>query len=152
MQIRISANPFFIDRDNWYLNSFSEPLGRNETILNVIQDIADYIQEFENCETVWVLAIKGEMGSGKSLFARKLILEVGEQEKTIFRSVNLQYPKLHFEYLVCNNDCEKNCQFIGVWRPFLRHLLEIYSLHEGQSKENIINAQLAEDTEFLDKV
>jgi uridine kinase len=33
---------------------------------------------------VWVLAIRGTAGSGKSLFARRLILEVSESEKNIF--------------------------------------------------------------------
>ena len=100
-------NPFFIDRDNFYLKNYNEAYGRQATVEHVIEDIEEYVCEIEST-SVWVLAIKGPFGSGKSLFARKVIMELAEHEKVILKPVNVHFPKLHFEYLVCNNDSNKN--------------------------------------------
>ncbi len=120
-------NPFFIDRDNFYLQNYSEAYGRQVTVNHVIADIAEYINSEDESTTVWVLAIKGPYGSGKSLFARKMILELADNEKTLLKPINIRLPQLRFEYLVCNNDANKNTQIVGVWRTFLQHLLELYS-------------------------
>ena len=52
-------NPFFIDRDNFYLQNYSEAYGRQVTVNHVIADIAEYITSEDESTTVWVLAIKG---------------------------------------------------------------------------------------------
>jgi len=98
---------------------------------HVIADIAAYINSEDESTTVWVIAIKGPYGSGKSLFARKMMLELADNEKTILKPINIKFPQLHFEYLVCNNDANKNMQIVGVWRTFLQHLLELFSKSQG---------------------
>lgn len=50
--------------------------------------------------------------------------------------------KFHFEYIVCNCNSRVAKQFIGMWRPFLRQLLQIYSEKQGQSKEYIVNSHI----------
>lgn len=77
--------------------------------------------------SAWVLAVKGSFGSGKSLFARNLLIELASIEKDIFKPLNVMFPRLHFEFFVCNNNADKNMLFLGVWRPFLKHLLGLYS-------------------------
>lgn len=56
-----------------------------------------------------------------------MILELADNEKTLLKPINIRLPQLRFEYLVCNNDANKNTQIVGVWRTFLQHLLELYS-------------------------
>jgi len=68
---------------------------------------------------VWVLAIRGAIGSGKSLFARRLILEVSETEKNIFAPLYSEFPSLHFEYFVCASNVNNKLSFLGIFRPFL---------------------------------
>ena len=77
---------------------------------------------------MWVLAIRGIEGSGKSLFARKLLLETSYREKNLLGHLLVKHnSKFHFHYVVCNSNSSVAKTFIGMWRPFLRQLLQIYS-------------------------
>ena len=125
--------------------------GRSALLHDVFSDIDEYIQDYDQ-DSCWVLAIKGEIGCGKSLFARKLILELAEQEKTIFRSLNLTYPKLRFQFLVTSSDCLKQTNFVGIWRPFLRHLLTMYAEECDQTREYIISTQIQHTKAIEDKI
>ena len=92
---------------------------------------------------MWVLAIRGIEGSGKSLFVRKLLLETSYREKSLLSPLlNRHENKFHFEYVICNCNSAVSKTFIGMWRPFLRQLLKIYSAHLRQSKEYTINSQI----------
>lgn len=83
------------------------------------------------------------MGSGKSLFARRLILETNLREKQILRPLQVQYnSKFCFQYIVSSCNQDSALRFLGAWRPFLRHLLQAYSLHKSQSPEYTINSQV----------
>ena len=62
--------------------------GRQSILQEVLSDIYDFVQDEEN-DSAWVLVIKGEFGAGKSLFARNLLLDLAEQEKTIFSQINV---------------------------------------------------------------
>eukprot|EP00347_Sterkiella_histriomuscorum_P004823 403358953 len=99
-------------------------------------------------DSVWVLAIKGEAGSGKSLFVRNLIQQVIMQEKFILKTRNEiamdvtegTFPsEVQFKLIVssCNASIEK--KFIGVWIPILREMLFIYSKVQNKRMENVLN-------------
>ena len=46
-------------------------------LVNIMEDFENYVHEFENKDPIlWALAVRGEIGSGKSLFSRRLILEI----------------------------------------------------------------------------
>ena len=115
---RIHSNPLFDDRDSSYLKSFSEAYGRSDILNSIISDIEDYVQS-DDTLMVWVLAIRGAVGSGKSLFARRLILEVCETEKNIFAPLQEEFPSLHFDYFVCSSNLNNKLSFLGTWRPFI---------------------------------
>jgi hypothetical protein len=123
---RIHSNPLFDDRDCSYLKSFSEAYGRSDILNNIISDIEDYVQS-DDTLMVWVLAVRGAVGSGKSLFVRRLILEVAETEKNIFSPLQEELPSLHFEYFVCTSNVNNKMSFMGIWRPFIQHLLSLFS-------------------------
>jgi type II secretory pathway predicted ATPase ExeA len=138
--IRIHANPFFIDRNNSYHKNFNDAYGRGEIIVHIIKDIEDYITNYDENPSLWAVAIRGEMGSGKSLFSRRLMLEVAENEKTIIREIIMRpNPNFHIKYLTCCATADTSLEFLGVWRPLLRQLLDIYSEFERRSQETIIN-------------
>jgi Cdc6-like AAA superfamily ATPase len=136
-KVRIHANPLFDDRDSSYLKSFSEAYGRSDILNNIISDIDDYVQS-DDTLMVWVLAIRGTAGSGKSLFARRLILEVSESEKNIFAPLQEEFPSLHFEYFVCTCNVNNKMSFLGIWRPFIQHLLSLFSAQTRQAKDYIV--------------
>lgn len=101
------------------MKTFSEAYGRTDILNSIIGDIEDYVQSSNEELMVWVLAIRGAIGSGKSLFARKLILEVAETEKNILSSLQEELPALHFEYFVCTCNSSNKMEFLGIWRPFI---------------------------------
>jgi hypothetical protein len=69
--IRIHSNPFIIDFASEYQHKNCWLYGNNNVMLSIMKDIATYAASPEG--SVWVLAIKGPIGSGKSLFVRNLI-------------------------------------------------------------------------------
>ena len=71
-----------MDRDNTYLRNFDEAFGRMELINQVIKDIENYVTKDLNMDKkhFWALAVRGDIGSGKTLFTRKLLLELSERE------------------------------------------------------------------------
>jgi hypothetical protein len=126
MNIRINANPFFVDRDNFYSKNYSKAHGLEALTQICIDDISSYFQDEEFVkEPIWVLAIKGKVGSGKSLFARHLLLSVSELEQEILRPCLREMPKLRFEYLAINHDANKATLFLGCWRGLIQHLLSL---------------------------
>ena len=73
----------------------------------MLEDIEDYMYtSFNTCS--WVLAVKGPLGSGKSLFARNLLIKIADNEREILKELYANYPGLHFEYLAASNDADKN--------------------------------------------
>jgi len=56
----------------------------------ILEDISLYAVEPE--DNVWVLAVKGAVGAGKSLFARNLVQQVLEKQKEILKNRNAK-PK-----------------------------------------------------------
>ena len=138
-RIRIHSNPFFVDRDNSYQRNFCEAYGRSAIISTIVDDIADYVQD-PSSNHVWVLAVRGDLGSGKSLFSRRLLLETNYRQKQILKPHIAQNPKFVFEYITCSANINQSQKFVGIWRPFLRHLLDVYSNYRKQSKEYTINS------------
>lgn len=49
----------------------------------------------------------------------------------------------HFDYFVMNATVNNRLEFLGVWRPFLQHILYIYSVYTKQSQEFVINSMIA---------
>lgn len=87
--IKLHSNPFFLDRDNSYQRNFCEVYGKIDVITKIIDDIQGYVRqqalEETKQESIWALAVRGPIGSGKSLFSRRLIHETSLKEKQILR-------------------------------------------------------------------
>ena len=153
-QIRIHSNPFTLDYDNHYQNSYSVLYGSTEVIDEIADDIAEYCISSE--ETVWALAIKGASGSGKSLFVRCLLIEVIKKQAQILANVNKQivnqaknqyYAKsITFEFIVSSCNAEIAKRFIGPWIPILRTMLEVMAVSTKVKPVVILNKMVAQST------
>ena len=74
--IKLHTNPFFIDKKNSYKQKFYHAYGKDEIMKSIFEDMARHVKEQTHSEkSIWILAIRGSQGSGKSLFSRKLILQ-----------------------------------------------------------------------------
>ena len=96
----------------------------------MIEDIEGYVVDVSSMEKkhFWALAVRGDIGSGKTLFARKLLLELAQREYQILRPLIKQNnSQFHFRYIVSSGTSNNSLKFLGIWRPFLRQLLDIYS-------------------------
>ena len=58
------------------------------------------------------------------------MLESSYRERTILKPLlDRNKSKFRFEFVVSNCTSNVTKMFIGAWRPFLRHLLTLYSEH-----------------------
>ena len=130
-----------MDINNSYQRNFCDAYGRSDIISQIVDDISDYVGD-KDSDHVWVLAVRGNLGSGKSLFARKLLLETNYRQKHILRPHIAKNHEFVFEYICCSANINQSQKFVGIWRPFLRHLLEVYANYHKQSKEYTINSQV----------
>jgi hypothetical protein len=77
----LHANPFKLDFENTYQFTSGMLFGSTEVIPQIREDISNYVLAPD--ESVWTLAIKGRAGSGKSLFARCLLIDVIKNQTAI---------------------------------------------------------------------
>lgn len=74
--------------------------------------------------------VRGPLGSGKSLFVRRMLIEIADRDKEILTPLQSKHSdvQIRFEYFVTIGTCESKLKFLGIWRPILQHLLEISSV------------------------
>lgn len=70
--LRLHANPFFIDFENEYQLKFSNLFAHKDVVEQILEEIKYYATQ--SWGKVWVMAIKGQVGSGKSLFIKNLYM------------------------------------------------------------------------------
>ena len=99
-----------------------------------------------------MIAINGKIGSGKSLFARSILLQVSQYEKEILAPVLEAKPYLRLEFLVVNNDANKSMMLLGPWRGFIQHLLELVSLDRHCTKEQVVQGQIQNTSAMNNKI
>ena len=116
----------------------------------MLEDIRNYSLDSE--DSVWTVALKGKPGSGKSLFARCLLIEVLKNQKQILSTKNRErqeeyknkyFPRdLTFEFIVstCNPEIAK--KFVGVWIPILRKVLLMLATFKKVKSTVILNSLL----------
>jgi hypothetical protein len=79
-----------LDYDRAYQSFYCKIYGMTSEPGNVLdqmsQDLSDYAAHPES--SIWILAIKGEAGSGKSLFTRALIQKLASNERQILAKRN----------------------------------------------------------------
>lgn len=116
-------------------------------IQQILQDISVYAAEPDG--KLWVLAVKGEPGSGKSLFIRNLIQQVLSNERMILKARNESVideaaegalpNEIQFKIIVTSSNAIVEKRFIGIWIPVLREMITIYSKTQNKRIDHILN-------------
>lgn len=91
--LKIHSNPFLVDRTSDYKKKLCKQIGREEMLYKVCDDIVDFFDYENEPETPYILAVLGELGSGKTLFAR-CICEQLRKRKDLFRDEQNLIPIL----------------------------------------------------------
>ena len=87
--LRLYANPFLIDRDGRYQETYSKMYGRSNDIETAMSDILEFVNDLDYSV---MISIYGESGWGKTLFARSLIEKLKSSPK--FKTSKLFYFQL----------------------------------------------------------
>ena len=95
-----------------------------DLMLNLVDDIVDFFTQ-PAAKTPLFIAVKGELGSGKSLFALRLI-----EQLSITTEFTLLFDE-KFENklpIFCGSvNCESQFNFLNSWRPVLQQMLTLYA-------------------------
>lgn len=106
------------------------------------------------------MAIKGDPGSGKSLFARNLLHSVSHNEASICRARNIAIEqqaseryasRIQLKYIVSSCNAELAKKFLGIWIPVLREMMSQMSIKKSIKVEFMLN-RLIHESRVQDKV
>jgi type II secretory pathway predicted ATPase ExeA len=89
-------------------------LGFNDTINSVVLDIESYFKEAENGP--YLCMIKGQIGAGKTVFARNLIEELHNVPEF---SEYLKNNRKQLPVFTSMVDAERELTYLAAWRPIL---------------------------------
>lgn len=79
----------------------------------VTEELLDFFEDDKN-RAPYILAVSGELGSGKTLFARCIIDKL-KKRKDILRDPNLDQQLI----LTSSLNAESQMKFLNIWRPIL---------------------------------
>jgi tRNA A37 threonylcarbamoyladenosine biosynthesis protein TsaE len=101
-----------------------------DTIRDLSNEIIEYFQnpKKQNC---YMAAIKGDLGSGKTLFARFLIDELAQNDDFL----ELMSPK---NIIVSSLNSETQYNFLNIWKPILAQIITQHAKRDKQSREQIL--------------
>jgi len=108
--LKIHANPFVIDRTSELKRKQIKQVGRDALAKKVSEDLIEY---FEEPHTPQIIAITGELGSGKTLFARNLIDRLRKRKDILRDSIGNEL------ILTSALNAESQMKFLNIWRPVL---------------------------------
>lgn len=114
----VHSNPFLVDRNSTYQYASSKMLGRTKLKKAVLSDFCKVVKKLSSS---FVGIIKGKPGSGKSLFAREVALEI--QGRDLNRAYHNWFRGKHMRVYASqlNPISEKQC--FNSWRIVLRAML-----------------------------
>ena len=98
-------------------------------------DIVRYFHK-EQCERPLLIALNGELGSGKSLFARCLVDQLSNQDEFVELLNEKAGGKLP---IFCSSlNAESQFAYLNIWRPVLTQMLTFHAKREGVKREQIL--------------
>ena len=107
----------------------------DSAVLDISIEIVDYFQQ-SNTSKPYLAAIKGEIGSGKTLFARCLIDELLVSDDFI----DMMGGKMS---IFCSSlNSESQFQFMNIWRPILQQMMSWYCKKDNLRREQVIELLL----------
>ena len=88
-------------------------MGRENLLHRVCEELIEFFEDTSQ-QTPYMLAIIGEIGSGKTLFAR-CIIETLKKRKDFLRNNYLDSKPI----LTSSLNSESQMKFLNIWRPVL---------------------------------
>ena len=113
--------------------------GFEEILRDVKVDILTFFEEY----TAWspyLLTIKGEIGSGKTIFVLNLIEELSKS--TLFQYYQTWSGGKPLPILCGHINPESDLEFLNMWRPVLRQMLTFFVEQKEMSKSKVLNILL----------
>lgn len=105
--MKIHSNPFLVDRASDHKRKQARQIGREALVTRVAEEVLDY---FEQPESPYILAVLGEVGSGKTLFGRVLIEKIKKRK-------DLLWDCDQHMVLTSALNAESQMKFLNIWRP-----------------------------------
>ena len=106
------------------------------------KDIINYFQD-EASEIPLLFAIQGELGSGKSLFARCLIENLSVEEKFVDLIPGLDDEEEPRMPIFCSSlNSELQFEFLNIWRPIMSQMMTYYCHNKKIKREQAMKSLL----------
>ena len=119
-----------------------------ESIDNLKTQIRDYFRDIDSTKKLsYLAAIRGEAGSGKTLFARNLI----EQLVTPDDEDDEDLPSFKNTIFCSSLNSESQYQFLNVWKPILKQMATQFCKREKITREQLIQTLIRLDSEKNEK-
>jgi pantothenate kinase-related protein Tda10 len=110
-------NPLILERSN-DIKRRNKAVGIDHQLFDLTEKLLDFCQQ-EDPNSPFMAVIKGEAGSGKTLFALNLLDEIANSSE--FRMLNERQGKLPIYSSSLN--AESELKFLNIWRPVLQMML-----------------------------
>lgn len=116
--LKIHSNPFIIDKNSDFQKRPMKQVGREQIMRNLSNDLIDYfdIEDLSNLNPFFI-AVQGEAGSGKTLFAKSLIEQL-KRNKNFLRDGTMGPD--YCPILCSALNAESQFRYLNIWRPVLR--------------------------------
>jgi hypothetical protein len=137
--LKLHSNPFLVDRNSEHKRKQAKQIGRETLVSKVFEDLQEFFEDQpEERRLPYLLGISGEIGSGKTLFARCL-LEKFRKRKDLLKDASMGTEAQLILTSSLNAESEK--KFLNIWRPVLQTMLYIISKRRKANIESTL-AQL----------
>ena len=131
-------SPLNLERGNGKDNKVKhKTFGFESSLQNLKQEIIAFFEQSDPNDP-FLATIKGELGSGKTVFALNLIEELSTSYE--FKQYQSQFQKLPI--LTSTINPESDLQFLNIWRPILQMLMTYYCQRESTRREFVLKTLL----------
>jgi Cdc6-like AAA superfamily ATPase len=129
--LSVHMNPMHLER-NTDFNQKIRTLGFGEMMEGMVAEIVDYYSEesYENCP--YLAVIKGEIGSGKTAFARQLIDELHSTNDFV---PYLRHNKEKLPIFTSTVNAETQLHFLNIWKPIFQMMMVFFCKQKNLKKE-----------------
>lgn len=121
--LKIHANPLILDRNYDSKKVKGERMiGCSAQLNDITSDLVEFFTGNHAPEKPYLLAVRGDTGSGKTMFARALCIELSKCDEFVqFQSSGHKLP-----LLTSSLNSETELEFLNIWRPILKMMMTFY--------------------------
>lgn len=118
--LKIHPNPMIIERNGDQKNlNIKKMVGCRELLEELILSLQDFFSKDAIIDQPFLAAIRGEIGSGKTYFARSLIEDLNKISD--FQNSDGKMP-----VFTSSLNADTQLQFLNIWQPILKQMFSYY--------------------------